>query len=78
MICFLSMMVGLCKSNLLVIDMFSGARLYFPYPNSFNLRKIYNLKGSELKFEKKEDVGMDSCHKTVTRLHKNEGKAFDY
>ncbi|AGQ94016.1 hypothetical protein BBM24_15695 [Vibrio parahaemolyticus] len=67
MICFLSMMVDLYKRHLLVIDMFSGTLLYFPYPNSFDQLKIYNLKGSELNFEKKEEVGMDFYHQTITR-----------
>lgn len=47
--------------------MFSGTLLYFPYPNSFDQLKIYNLKGSELNFEKKEEVGMDFYHQTITR-----------
>ncbi|EGR1361660.1 hypothetical protein EM77_020180 [Vibrio parahaemolyticus] len=61
-----SSLVG-ADQHLLVIDMFSGTLLYFPYPNSFDQLKIYNLKGSELNFEKKEEVGMDFYHQTITR-----------
>ncbi|ARC94498.1 hypothetical protein B6A42_23555 [Vibrio coralliilyticus] len=67
MICFLSMMVDLYKRNLFVIGMFSGTLLYFPHPNSFDQLKIYNLKGSGVNFEKKEEAGMDFYHQTITR-----------